>query len=368
MLIVIGAYAFDMVASTEHGLISPAIDLGMIGLALMGLWSLAHRGRHHPELVVWIMASGAVFTMVATGVAVPDLAIQEAGYLLILPGLAALLLPWRTSTYAAWFVLFLIVTVGYLALVPGDGLTPDVRGGLITVLAAASGASLAGHALLERARLRTFSQVEHIRALHSQGDAYIAQITHTANAMRTLETTAAQLEQRALHDPLTGLANRTLLGDRLAQALAQRGTVVALVMLDLDDFKAVNDRLGHGAGDSVLLGAAERFTAVLRSGDTLARLGGDEFAVVAPAVKDAAVACAIADRLLGSLCVPVRLNSTRRGVETVAAQASAGIAVVTAGTCEAEELMRRADVALYRAKAKGRNQWDLYEASTDTEA
>ena len=194
MLVVIGAYAFDIVASGDHGLIVVAIDVGLIGLALMGLWSLAHRGRHHPELVAWIVTSGVVFTMAATAVAVPDLAIQSAGYLLILPGLVALLLPWRTRTHLAWLVAFLVVAVGYLALNLNDALTPHLRGDLVTVLAVACGASLAGHELFVRAQLRAFAQIEHIRALHRQGDAHIARLTQTHSTMRTLEATAQQFE------------------------------------------------------------------------------------------------------------------------------------------------------------------------------
>jgi hypothetical protein len=91
LLVVIGAYAFDIVASGDHGLIVVALDVGLIGLAFLGWWSLTHHGRHHPELMAWIVTSGTVFTMAATAVAVPELAIQSAGYLLVLPGLVALL-------------------------------------------------------------------------------------------------------------------------------------------------------------------------------------------------------------------------------------------------------------------------------------
>lgn len=355
MLVLVGAYAFDIVASGGHGPIVVALDIGVIGLAILAWWRLGRWGRRHPELVVWIVASGVTFSLAATAIAVPDLAIQSAGYLLVLPGLAALLLPWRASTHFAWLVVFLVFATGYFVLVRSDELPADSRIDLASVLAVAAGASLAGKYIIERGQIRTFAQMERIRTLRREADA--------------LGVIAQGFEQRAIHDPLTGLANRTLLGDRLAQALAQRGTTVAVVMLDLDGFKAINDRLGHAAGDDVLLGVAARFTSVLRSGDTLARLGGDEFAVVAPGVRNAAVACAIAKRLLGSLRAPVPLASSRgRGlVGEVAVHASAGIALVAAGACEAQELVHRADVALYRAKEKGNNQWLLFEAPMDTE-
>lgn len=366
LLVVVGAHVFDAVVSGSAGPIVVGLDGGMVGLALAGWWSLRRQGRHHPELVAWIVASGVVLTAAATGVAVPDLAIQSAGYLLILPGLIALLLPWRTSTHLAWLGAFLVAAGGYFAVVRSYELTPDDRGDLVTVLVVAVAASLAGHVLLRRVQIRNFAQVEHIRALRRQGDAYIVQLTRAHGALRTLEATAEQLEQQALHDPLTGLANRALLGDRLTHALAQRDATVAFVMLDLDDFKAVNDRLGHAAGDELLTDVAERFMSVLRPGDTLARLGGDEFAVVAPGVKDAAVACDITTRLLEALRPPFRLD--RAVGREVTTRASAGIALATAGECEAQELMRRADVALYRAKEMGKDQWQLFEASMYTEA
>ncbi len=189
------------------------LDGGMIGLALASWWSLRRQGRHHPELVAWIVLLGVVLTVAATGVAVPDLAIQSAGYLLTLPGLVALLLPWRTSTHLAWLGAFLVAAGGYLALAHSYELTPDDRVDLVTVPVVAVAASLAGHVLLQRVQIRNFAQVEDIRALRRQSDAYVVQLTRTHGALRTLEAAAQQLEQQALHDPLTGLANRTLMGD-----------------------------------------------------------------------------------------------------------------------------------------------------------
>jgi diguanylate cyclase (GGDEF)-like protein len=367
MLVVVGVSVVDLVTSAGQGPIVVAIDVVLIGLAVAGWWSLAHWTRHYPEWVTGIVATGMVVTMAATVVAVPDLTVRTAGYFLILPLVLALLLPWPTRSHLAWLVAYLTVALGYLALFRNDALTPDLRGDVVTVLVIASGASLVGRALLEKAQIRSFIQLQHIRALRRQGDANVTQLTHAHIALHTLEATAEDLEQRVLHDPLTGLANRVLLGDRLAHGLTQRGTTIAFVMLDIDEFKAINDRLGHAPGDAVLLRAAERFASVLRAGDTLARLGGDEFAVVAPGVKDAAAACALADRLLGSLGAPVRLRLARGGVDVVTVQASAGIAVAEAGECDAREIMRRADVALYSAKERGKNRWDLFEASMDTD-
>ena len=161
-----------------------------------------------------------------------------------------------------------------------------------------------------------------------------------------------QLAHQAFHDPLTGLANRALLLDRIDHALATRRRdpkrKLALLYLDLDDFKTVNDALGHEAGDALLREAAARLTASLRPGDTASRLGGDEFAVVLEGLAERDVAYEIGARLLESLQNPFDANG-----EGVCINASIGIAVST-GTEDAAALLRNADLAMYRAKGEGK--------------
>ncbi|MGI9538703.1 MAG: putative bifunctional diguanylate cyclase/phosphodiesterase [Miltoncostaeaceae bacterium] len=160
----------------------------------------------------------------------------------------------------------------------------------------------------------------------------------------------ARLEHQAFHDPLTDLPNRTLFEDRLAHALlrARRsGSSVAVVFLDLDDFKTVNDSLGHAAGDRLLVWAAERITAVIRETDTAARLGGDEFAVVLEGAGDEDV---VARRITEALGQPIEIDG-----HEVAPQASVGIARAEEAST-ADSLMRQADVAMYAAKADGKGR------------
>lgn len=154
----------------------------------------------------------------------------------------------------------------------------------------------------------------------------------------------------AFHDPLTGLANRTLLRDRMQHALARTrrsGELVAVIYLDLDAFKLVNDRFGHPAGDRVLQLVATRLRGLLRPEDTLARLGGDEFVVMSDAVPSMEAALAIAERVLGALAPPFEFDERR-----VEVAASVGVAVGNADD-DADRLLAHADRAMYAAKAAG---------------
>jgi diguanylate cyclase (GGDEF)-like protein len=168
----------------------------------------------------------------------------------------------------------------------------------------------------------------------------------------------ARLLHQTLHDALTGLPNRRRLAEALDEALARLphgGPPVALLCFDLDGFKAVNDALGHEAGDGLLATVADRLRMGVRDGDTPARLGGDEFAVLL-AGADAATADAVAARLVAALAVPVRL-----GTATAAVTTSAGVALAIPGET-GDDLLRRADAALYAAKRAGKNRRILASA------
>ena len=159
-----------------------------------------------------------------------------------------------------------------------------------------------------------------------------------------------QLRHQAFHDGLTGLANRSLFLDRLGHALLRAGRggrPTAVLYLDLDDFKSVNDRLGHAEGDRLLIAVAERLRLATRAGDTIARLGGDEFALIIEET-DPAEAPLAASRILERLSAPFDI-----GGHTIVAPASIGIAIQSAETADADELLRCADIAMYAAKARG---------------
>jgi diguanylate cyclase (GGDEF)-like protein/PAS domain S-box-containing protein len=158
-----------------------------------------------------------------------------------------------------------------------------------------------------------------------------------------------RLRHLALHDPLTGLANRTLVKDRLQVALAagrRQGTTTALLVVDLDHFKDVNDGLGHEAGDAVLEELARRMAATLRDVDTVGRLGGDEFAAVLPAAGTVGEALDAGRRLLEALAVPVRHQG-----EDLQLGGSIGVALAPDHGDDVDSLLRHADAAMFRAKA-----------------
>ena len=174
----------------------------------------------------------------------------------------------------------------------------------------------------------------------------------------------ARAKHLALHDGLTGLPNRLLFEDRLRQAidgLERRGRAMAVLAIDLDRFKAVNDTHGHAVGDALIREVGRRLAAVCRSGETVARLGGDEFGVVARDL-DAQGAAALADRLLAAMRGPLELSC---GVLFVSGSVGVALVEPSEASIGAAEAARRADVALYRAKDEGRGRHSFFEPEMD---
>ncbi len=161
-----------------------------------------------------------------------------------------------------------------------------------------------------------------------------------------------EIAHRALHDPLTGLPNRRLLLDRLEHALRRRDSVgTSLLFLDIDGFKAVNDRFGHDVGDEVLKTVAGRLGELVRPGDTVSRLSGDEFAIVLEEVKTDAAPDIVATRALDMLARPIEV-----GAQRLTLTVSIGTALTGPDAATADDLLRNADFAMHAAKAAGRAQ------------
>jgi diguanylate cyclase (GGDEF)-like protein/PAS domain S-box-containing protein len=188
---------------------------------------------------------------------------------------------------------------------------------------------------------------------------FLEAVANTLAAAIERAEAESEMRRRALHDPLTGLPNRTLVLDRLAHALAAHGRragTTAVVLLDIDQFKIVNDTLGHDAGDQLLLAVAPRLVDAVRPGDTVGRLGGDEFVVVCEGVADAAGAAAVAARLVEAFDEPFVLDGDEHHLT-----ASVGIALADDRVRAPGDLLRNADAAMYQAKERGRGRFETFD-------
>jgi diguanylate cyclase (GGDEF)-like protein len=207
-----------------------------------------------------------------------------------------------------------------------------------------------------------------VRWLHARGGLEIANgvalgMVGTAQDITDQRIAEQALAHQALHDPLTKLPNRALLLDRLAQALARQGRHacdIAVLFLDIDRFKWINDSLGHAAGDQLLIEVANRLTSAARGGDTVARFGGDEFVVLCEDVAGEKDSVRLAERFAQAISAPVALDDA----ETTPT-ASIGIAIALAGDgYNPETLVRDADAAMYQAKERGRDRYEVFGAAT----
>ena len=189
-----------------------------------------------------------------------------------------------------------------------------------------------------------------------------ATCAHTAATIAAGEN---RLRYLALHDPLCGLPNRNYFSERLEAAIAdvkRGGAPAAVFYIDLDHFKDVNDTLGHPVGDELIRNVTLRLSHIMRGDDLVARLGGDEFAVITAASSDHAALHEIASRMIATLCAPYSISG-----HTIVIGASIGIAVIDQRTGGSADIMRYADMALYRAKNEGRNRACIYDAVMDAD-
>ncbi len=189
--------------------------------------------------------------------------------------------------------------------------------------------------------------------------------TGRARALRLVGERTGELHHQAMHDALTGLPNRALITDRTEQLLARnrrQGTVPAALFIDLDEFKNVNDSLGHAAGDRLLVAVADRLTRTLRDADTIGRMGGDEFVVLIDGADLSVAPELVAERLLNVMRQPFELDGAAM---PIIINTSIGIAIGDRET--SGELLRDADVALYESKAAGKNRYEIFNPEMQTE-
>ncbi len=198
-----------------------------------------------------------------------------------------------------------------------------------------------------------------ILATNLTGDPTVKGIVLNTRDVSERKRLEEQLTHQAFHDPLTGLANRALFRDRVSHALAlaaRSAQPITVLFLDLDDFKRVNDSLGHAEGDRLLISAAERFLSCARAADTVARLGGDEFAILLEHAAGADGRSELLERLATAMGHPFTLSGNQ-----VQVTASIGVATASAGET-ADDLLRNADVAMYAAKRRGKGRSETYES------
>ena len=219
-------------------------------------------------------------------------------------------------------------------------------------------------------RCRTEVRVRHadgswhtldITATDLRNEASVGGVVLNARDVTDRKELEGELRFQALHDGLTGLANRALFSDRVSHALQRRSDrpdLVAVLYIDLDDFKTINDSQGHAAGDAMLVEVANRLRQCIRTADTPARLGGDEFAVLLEEIYTQEQVEALAQRVMESLAEPFVFDG-----KTVPAGASIGIAIDSARASTAEVLLRNADVAMYLAKERGKRRYEIFDTS-----
>ena len=350
-LVIAAAAAFDGVVLIDRDpTVGPTLVAlnGLVAvLAVAGWWALGDRLRRHPGPV----AAGVTYALAVatawTGMILPSLAVESAGYLLLFPVLVTLILPWSTRIHVRWLAGYAAIAMAFLY-GGSSSLDVDERSDLVVVTLIAIAASLAGHVLLQLAAIRSFSQVRRIERLRRRADADRNELARVHRA----------LQETARTDPLTGARNRLRLAEDLRTIRGRMGRIgesQALIALDLDRFKAINDRLGHLAGDDVLRGTVAAVRATIRAEDEIYRFGGEEFLVVMriAAPEGVEVAAERIRRAVEDLAIPHPAN-VPHGVVTV----SLGAVLITPDDLAApdDEWFARADAALYRAKESGRNR------------
>lgn len=207
------------------------------------------------------------------------------------------------------------------------------------------------------------TQADRVVTIVASAMLFLLILVRVFGLMQAIEAGKDRLRHDAGHDSLTGLTNRTLFSDRIAAALEEPASAVSVLFIDLDDFKNVNDSLGHAAGDTLLAEVASRLERCVGANDTVARFGGDEFAVLLTETPQRRDVVATARRMLEMLHDPIDL-----GTRNVSPSASIGIASFDENTKGVEALLRNADVAMYLSKSKGKGRFEFFETTMHEEA
>ncbi len=351
MIVAIGVSVLDCIwLVTFHpdaaGLVL-ALNLMVAIVAAAGFLMLGSVARRRPEGVVFATLAAVDVAAVGIGLGHPALGFVAVGYLLLLPVVVSLVIPWETRIHVTWLGLHTGVALAYALLAPTASIPDGARDQLLALLIVAVAVSLSGQVTGVRGRVANFTQIQQIKALNRQARRHKVR----------LDSLNADLETTAATDMLTGLGNRLALdaGLRLVRSRIERQQDhYGLMILDLDRFKAINDERGHLAGDEVLRVTSDALRGVLRAGDSAYRYGGEEFVVLMLLTRPRE-ALAAAERLrtaIESLQIPNARNAPYGHLTT-----SVGVTTIGPADLSADDAswLARADAALYRAKANGRN-------------
>jgi hypothetical protein len=270
-LVIAAAALFDGIVLGDRQPDEVMLLLGLNGgvavLGVAGWWLLGGRLRRRPDPLAAAVTLSLTAATAATGLIIPALAIESAGYLILIPVLVTLIVPWSTTVHVRWLAGSAILAMGFLVVAPAGALSADERGDLIVVNLVALAASLAGHALLQLAAIRNHSQMRKITQLRRRADA----------DMQELARVHVRLEETARTDPLTGARNRLRFAEDLRTVRARMnrlGETLGLIAFDLDRFKLINDERGHLAGDEVLKAVVQAVRRTIRAEDEVYRFGG----------------------------------------------------------------------------------------------
>ncbi len=350
LVVAAGAPLQVLVLSILHPADFPLIvlvDGGLGAIALAAWWALGGPLRHYPEPVAGTVTLLVAIASMILALVGPQLVVLAVAYLTFLPTLVALVIPWRTWTEVRWLALYGGIAFTFLVLVPDTTLSPVDRRDLVFAQLVVLGASFVGHVLVFRQGIRTFSQVQAIARLH-RGE----------NSQRVeLERVYRSLEITARTDELTRVGNRMKLDEDLIVLRARIGRTArpaGLLEVDLDHFKAVNDRLGHLAGDAVLREVAKTIRKTVRADDVVYRYGGEEFLIILGNIAGGVEAAG--DRVRAAVEGLGMSHPGNSPFDLVTVSVGATALGPADLDLTADQWFARVDGALYEAKAAGRNR------------
>lgn len=320
------------------------------------LWFL--EGPHRPATRLLVL-----LTVATNGITMLDMLRGQIGF-------GALVVPYLFAQFAS------VAIAGAAALHPSMALVPERHHSDLKPIGRRRVVALAGALLVNPATLaievaggRQIDPAPYVIGGTLIGVLVILRLSDAlrqlGESLRERESLMELLRRQALYDSLTTLPNRSLFTERLAADYANRtaGRVLAVLLVDLDDFKAVNDTYGHVTGDALLASVGQRLRAAIRDGDTAARLGGDEFVISLPTCADAQVPIRVAERVLTALGEPFDIGGHRLTV-----RASVGVAIADTDDRTADDLVRNADIAMYLAKSHGKGRYEVFEPSMQAAA